>query len=281
VSLSSTSYKAALAAILVACKASHASLAGAPAWIQGDMVEIPGGTFEMGSDAPAAHGSERPVHRVTLKTFRLDRTEVTVGAYAECVRAGACREPEPYVDQRGNYRIFCNWKNPDNRLLHPINCVDFEMATSFCRWAHKRLPTEEEWEYGAREGRGGVYPWGDDMPDETRLNACGAGCRDNLVTKGFPAPPPLYEANDDWPETAPVGSFPAGASAHGILDMAGNVWEWTASEYAPYDGGPTEKKRVLRGGSWGGGDPRTERATGRFRLAPETSAQFLGFRCAQ
>jgi formylglycine-generating enzyme required for sulfatase activity len=245
------------------------------------MVEIPGGTFEMGNDSPAAHRDEKPVHSVTVKTFRLDRTEVTVQAYAECVRRGACREPESYVDKRADYRVFCNWKHPDNRLLHPVNCVDSLQADAFCAWAHKRLPTEEEWEYAAREGRGGIYPWGDDKPDPTRLNACGTGCPENLKTKGFPGPSPIYDANDGWPETAPVGSFPAGASAHGIFDLAGNVWEWTASRYVPYDGGPGEDKRVLRGGSWGGGDPRTERATGRFRLDPGTRAQFLGFRCAQ
>ena len=246
-----------------------------------NMVEIPGGTSRWGRTLRSHTVERKASSRRHREVVRLDRTEVTVQAFGECLRAGACTAPEAYVNKRGDYHIFCNWKHPDNRLTHPINCVDFEQADAFCAWAHKRLPSEEEWEYAAREGRGGVYPWGDAKPDPTRLNACGMACAENLKTKGFPGPSPLYEANDGWVETAPVGSFPAGASAHGILDMAGNVWEWTASYYAPYDGGSPEEKRVLRGGSWGGGDWRTERATGRFRLTPGTSAQFLGFRCAQ
>jgi len=246
------------------------------------MVEIPGGTFAMGSDSRDANENEKPVHPATVKSFRLDKTEVTVQAYAECVRAGACSEPDAYRNENGNYRIFCNWKHPENRLSHPINCVDFQQASGFCGWAKKRLPTEEEWEYTASAGsEGRTYPWGTDKPDETRINACGSECPDNLAAKRFPRLAPMYATSDGWPETAPAGSFPAGASKHGVLDLAGNVWEWTASEYALYDGSHAEKKRVLRGGSWGGGDPRTERTTNRFRLDPDSRAQFLGFRCAQ
>ena len=254
----------------------------APAWILGGMVEIPGGTFAMGSDSRDANENEKPVHPATVKSFRLDKTEVTVRAYNECVRAGACSEPDAYLNESGKYRVFCNWKHPQKRLSHPINCVDFQQGSAFCAWAGKRLPTEEEWEYAARAGsEGRTYPWGNDKPDQTRLNACGSECPDNLGAKRFPRQPPMYETGDGWPETAPVGSFPAGASKQGVLDLAGNVWEWTASEYALYDGSRTEEKRVLRGGSWGGGDPRTERTTNRFRLDPDSRAQFLGFRCAQ
>jgi len=246
------------------------------------MAEIAGGTFAMGSDAADANENEKPVHMVTVAAFRLDRTEVTVGAYGECVRAGRCSEPEPYTAERGNYRVFCNWHHPEDRASHPVNCVDFGQATSFCTWAGKRLPTEEEWEYAARAGaEGRKFPWGNDEPNETRLNACGDECPKNLIAQRFPGGKPMYSANDGWPETAPVGSFPAGASKHGVLDLAGNVWEWTSSLYATYDGSRTEPKRVLRGGSWGGGDAHTERTTNRFRLDPSSRAQFLGFRCAR
>ena len=247
-----------------------------------NMVAIPGGTFAMGSDDADANPSEKPVHSVTVGAFRLDRTEVTVAEYGECVRAKACSEPEPYTNERGNYRLFCNWHHPEGRMSHPINCVDFEQAKTFCSWAGKRLPTEEEWEYAARGGaEGRKFPWGNDKPDATRLNACGEECTKNLGEKRFPRGAALYSTSDGWPETAPVGSFPAGASKHGVLDMAGNVWEWTASQFTSFDGTSTEPKRVLRGGSWGGGDARTERTTNRFRLGPTSRAQFLGFRCAQ
>jgi len=255
---------------------------GAPGWIREDTVAIPGGSFAMGSDTANANENEKPVHRVTVANFRMDRTEVTVKAYRVCVDAGQCSRPDAYSFAKGDYRVFCNWGHPDNRDNHPINCVDYGQAKAFCAWAGKRLPTEEEWEYAARGGdEGRIYPWGNDEPTERHLNACGSECPSHLVAYHFPGGRALYPSSDGWPETSPVGSFPSGASKHGVLDMAGNVWEWTASTYATYDGARTESKRVLRGGSWGGGDARTERATNRFRLDEQSRAQFLGFRCAR
>lgn len=245
------------------------------------MVAIPAGSFAMGSDSPEAGDNEKPIHDVTVAPFLLDRTEVTVAAYAACVRAGACTAPDAFVDERGNYRVFCNWQHPEARANHPVNCVDFFQAQAFCAWASKRLPSEMEWELAARGGEERVFPWGNEAPDATRLNACGLACAKNLVARRFPGVPPMYSPDDAWPETAPVGSFPGGASKHGVLDLAGNVWEWTATEYATYDGKAGEPKRVLRGGSWGGGEARTERTTYRFRLDPSSRAQFLGFRCAR
>jgi sulfatase modifying factor 1 len=250
--------------------------------VRDEMVEIPGGTFAMGSDDPDANENEKPMHTARVAAFRLDRTEVTVADYGTCVRAGKCSEPEAWGEQRGDFHASCNWRHPQGRQDHPVNCVSFDQATAFCAWLGKRLPTEEEWEYAARGGaEQRKYPWGNGAPDSSRLNACGGECPPNLRAKRFYAVAPMYPDDDGWPETAPVGRFPAGASKHGILDLAGNVWEWTATAYASYDGRIHEDKRVLRGGSWGGGDPRTERATNRFRLAPTARAQFLGFRCAK
>jgi formylglycine-generating enzyme required for sulfatase activity len=253
----------------------------APGWIRGDMITIPSGSFAMGSAAVDANQNEKPVHDVTVKSFRMDRTEVTVKAYGECVRAGKCSQPDAYVDKRGDFHIFCNWRHSEGRLDHPANCVDFLQAQAFCAWAGKRLPTEEEWEFAARGGEDRKFPWGNQAPDQTRLNACGNACMKNLMAKRFPSAMPMYATSDGWPETAPVGSFPAGASKHGVLDLAGNVWEWTSTTFANYDGSGAEAKRVLRGGSWGGGDAGTERTTNRFRLEPGSRAQFLGFRCAK
>jgi formylglycine-generating enzyme required for sulfatase activity len=267
------------AAVLVSACAGRCARQGPRA--PQDMVAISGGDFFMGSDSADANENEKPVHPVRVAAFLLDRTEVTVAAYAECVRAGACRAPEAFLDERGNYRVFCNWQHPQGRDRHPVNCVDFYQARSFCAWTQKRLPTEEEWEFAARDGDGRVFPWGNESPDATRLNACGPDCSRNLVARRFPGVSPMYATDDAWPETAPVGSFPAGATTSGLLDVAGNVWEWTASEYATYDGKVHQPKRVLRGGSWGGGDPGTERTTNRFRLDPESRGQFLGFRCAR
>jgi formylglycine-generating enzyme required for sulfatase activity len=244
------------------------------------MVRIPGGELSMGSDGADANRDEKPVHQVRVADFWLDKTEVTVRAYAACVRGGACSEPDAFADKRGDFHVFCNWRHPQGRWSHPINCVDFAQAEAYCRWAGKRLPTEAEWEHAARGGESRKYPWGNATPDATRLNACEPACHANLAAKRFYAVPPMYAADDGWPETAPVGSFPAGASKQGVLDLAGNVWEWTSSLYTSYDGKHSEPKRVLRGGSWGGGDPKTERTTYRFRLDPKSRAQFLGFRCA-
>lgn len=268
---------AALAAIVAsACKT------GAPAWIADDMVPIPGGSFAMGSDAADANQDEKPVHRVTVGSFHIDRTEVTIRAYRICVASGKCTPPDAYAAAKSNYHVFCNWGHPDQRDDHPANCVDYGQAKAFCAWAGKRLPSEEEWEFAARgRGEDRVYPWGNDPPNERRLNACGSECPANLVAKRFPGDRTLYPSSDGWPETSPVGSFPAGASKQGVLDMAGNVWEWTASPYATYDGSHSEAKRVLRGGSWGGNEARTERTTNRFRLDESSRAQFLGFRCAR
>ena len=205
-----------------------------------------------------------------------------MAAYAECVRARACKEPEAFRAELGNFRIFCNWKHPQDRSTHPINCVDFSQAAAFCAWAGKRLPSEEEREYAARAGSDGrIYPWGNDKPDQSRLNACGKECPDNLVAKRFPKVGAHVRGGRWLAGDGSSGQFSRLRSKHWVLDPLGNVWEWTASEYAAYDGSHAEKKRVLRGESRGGGDRRTERTSNRFRLDPSSRAQFLGFRCAQ
>ena len=217
-------------------------------------VRLPGGTFTIG---------QQPGPRVTLSGFGIGKTEVTVGQYRACVRAGTCSAPK----SGGN----CNWKK-SGRAQHPINCVDHGQATAFCRWAGARLPTEAEWEYAARSGgKGRKYPWGDEKASCARavMDDGGKGCGSR--------------------HTLPVCSKPAGNSAQGACDLAGNVWEWVSDWYGPYPSsaqrnppGPSSGSyRVVRGGSWFSASPSLLRARRRDWNPPAVRYDDLGFRCAR
>jgi formylglycine-generating enzyme required for sulfatase activity len=228
------------------------------------MVDVPAGTFERGCDANAdCQPYSQPAHEVYLDHFAIDRVEVTVERYAVCVAEGGC-------SAAGNDGE-CTAARADGGEL-PINCVSWDQAQAYCAWADKRLPTEAEWEKAARGRDGRAFPWGNEpascelavMYDAGALG-CGAGA-------------PL-----------PVGSRPQGASPYGALDMAGNLWEWTADWYrSGYDPalrdnppGPEHgEERVVRGGSWDDmWGERAMRITERASNAPATSGRHLGFRC--
>jgi formylglycine-generating enzyme required for sulfatase activity len=256
--------------VVTACKSSGARTDA--------MVRVPGGTFQMGSEGVIP--SERPVHAVDVMSFDLDRTEVTVQAYSECVSSGACGEPDKYEGALAGAHMFCNWHHPEGRATHPINCVDWPEAAKYCAWRGKRLPTEEEWEYAARRG-GRTYPWGNEAPSERLVNACGPDCMKDGASKGF-GWSALPWGNDGWPESAPVGSFPKGASIDGAQDLIGNVWEWTSSAFSEdYSKPAATDDRVGRGGSWSNSNATSLRPTGRLRLRPTTRLNNLGFRCAK
>jgi formylglycine-generating enzyme required for sulfatase activity len=217
----------------------------------------------------------------------MDETEVTVGAFRGCVDAARCK-PFETVDWTGISEAdrkkrsqACNWGKPD-RDRHPINCVDWDQATAFCAWAAKRLPTEEEWEYAARGTEGRKYPWGDSEPGPSLLNACGSECTE-WAKKNLSAEwKPMYPGNDGWPTTAPVGAFPAGASPLGLLDMAGNVWEWTSSGWSDdYSKNRTTDGRVDRGGGWSNVDASDVRGASRSWFGPSLRSLILGLRCAR
>jgi formylglycine-generating enzyme required for sulfatase activity len=228
--------------------------AAPPAPVVDEMASVPAGTFRMGSSDAPGSSDEHPEHPVRIAAFRIDRTEVTVAAYDACARAGRCT-----AAAGADVSAFCNEGHPD-RANHPINCVDWTQADEFCRWAGKRLPTEEEWEYAARGTDGRTWPWGNDPPS-------GQLCWNRWKT---------------LQGTCAVGSFAGGDSPFGLRDMAGNVWEWTSSGYSTdYRHERDSAARVNRGGCWYDADPAYVRSAHRDRNAPAGRFDYLGFRCAR
>jgi serine/threonine-protein kinase len=256
---------------------------------QMDMIYIPAGEFMMGTNDIEAQrileGNGRqypevPTHNVTLDGFWIDKFEVTTGQYLKCVEAGVCEAAAH------NNAIFAGseyYTSPDY-ANYPVINVTWYKARAYCEWAGRRLPTEAEWEKAARGTDGRKYTWGNDPVSNDVANLCDKNC-----TARYPNP----KFNDGFPETAPVGSFPKGASPYGVMDMAGNVWEWTSSIPNPYpyvatDGREAEQdveydskwpERVWRGGTWTNGYSWL-RASLRYRSVANYWNNNLGFRCA-
>ena len=178
--------------------------------------------------------------------------------YRACVTAGKCTPPQSSLATLFVSKVdgeFCNWEIK-GREDHPINCVDWSQANAFCAAAGKRLPTEAELELAARGATMQTHPWGEEAPDSTRINGCGDECANWFHQDRHWGWNSTYPGSDGYVTTAPVGSFPAGASPFGALDMVGNVAEWTADWYGPYSAqparnptGPTEGTgHAIRGG---------------------------------
>ena len=178
------------------------------------MVRIPSGCFALGSQHN--YSDERPRHRVCLSRFQLDRTEVTVAAYARCVKAGRCT---PAIGYQGRHptRRYCNAGHAGFGR-HPINCVTWAQARAYCAWRHKRLPTEAEWERAARGTAPGPYLFGRTAP------TCALAVIAKVVKGRFV--PGCGQGS-----TLPVGSRPRDRSREGVLDLTGNVSEWAADPF--------------------------------------------------
>ena len=236
------------------------------------MVYVPAGEFEMGSDDGSP--DEQPVHTVYLGDYWIDQTEVTNGQYERCVVSGGCSKPKNSGSStRDSYYSSGQYRN------YPVIYVDWNQADAYCTWAGGRLPTEAEWEKAARGTDGRIYPWEDEF-DGTKLNYCDKNCSLDWKDEKY---------DDGYVDTAPVGSYPAGSSPYGALDMAGNVWEWASDWYAEdyYKNSPDRNPigpqsgeyRVLRGGSWGY-DDSLSRSAYRYWVDPALRNSFIGFRCA-
>ncbi len=222
------------------------------------MVYIPAGLFIMGSYIGFA--DEQPEHSVFLDAYWIDRTEVTNGMYRQCAESGACQKPK---DQSNTHSVYY----PDPQFADfPVIDIDWGSAEAYCAWAGRHLPTEAEWEKAARGTDGRTYPWGDTLPNNSRLNF-----------------------NNSTGDTVRVGSYQSGASPYGVLDMAGNVNEWVADWYdagyyaiSPHSNptGPVDGlNKGLRGGSWHT-DEYNIRSADRHYLPPDARDLVIGFRCA-
>ncbi|HSH02775.1 MAG TPA: formylglycine-generating enzyme family protein [Anaerolineae bacterium] len=256
-----------------------------------DTVFIPAGTFMMGN--AAGHSDEQPVHEVYLDDFSLGKTEVTNEMFAAFVAATGYQTT---AEQRGSAFVFADatwvvvpdayWAaptGPDSNIEglanYPVIHISWYDAHAYCQWVGGRLPTEAEWEKAARGPESFLYPWGNQF-DGHNLNYCDAQCNTTWSDTTI---------DDGYPQIAPVGHYPAGASPYGALDMAGNVWEWVADWYdsqyydhSPPDnplGPPTANYKILRGGAWDD-QPAYTRTTFRDWSAPTNANATTSFRCA-
>jgi sulfatase modifying factor 1 len=242
-----------------------------------DMIAIPAGPYwtgcELGED-PSCRARDGALLQLELPDYAIDRYEVTVADFRRCVQAGGCDASgmSGFADAADNFDwVYCNWSK-EGKDDHPINCVSWKQASSYCGWADKRLPTEAEWEKAARGTDQRTYPWGDEM----------ISC-EYAVTNETGKPGDKGCGRDS---TYPVGSKPKGASPYGVQDIVGNVWEWTADVYVAAPGVVEESHgkdhHVGKGGCWGSGNPWNSRISWSHHYSADYRSNVrLGFRCAK
>jgi formylglycine-generating enzyme required for sulfatase activity len=274
-------------------------IASAPAAIE--VVRVPAGRFMMGCSEGDAQCTpdEHPAHSVNVKAFSLAKHEVTVAEFRRfteatgyvttaegdgkgCWSGGAPGvSPHEWVVVPGR-----SWRNPGfpQSDMDPAVCITFDDASAFAHWLSKatgrryRLPSEEEWEYAVRARTRTIRPWGDG-PD----GACAFGNVHDLTSKrqnDAAWEHQHHDCDDGFRYTAPVGSYPA--NAFGILDLVGNVWEWTSSCWSETYSEPDKAcaKHVFRGGSWFN-SPKFVRASKRYADDGTDPAFSVGFRLAE
>ncbi|CAJ1584572.1 formylglycine-generating enzyme family protein [[Mycobacterium] wendilense] len=287
-----------------------------------ELVDLPGGVFPMGSRD--FYPEEAPVHEVTVAAFAIERHPVTNAQFAEFVAATghvtvaeqaldpAAFPGVPAADLVPGALVFrptagpvdlrdwrqwwiwvpgACWRRPTGPGSsveaipdHPVVQVAYPDAAAYAAWAGRGLPTEQQWEYAARGGSATVYPWGDDARPDGQLMA-------NTWQGAFPY---RNDGAAGWTGTSPVGTFPP--NAFGLLDMIGNVWEWTRTRYraghrgapqisgcCPAPAGDPTVNQVLKGGSHLCAPEYCHRyrPAARSPQSQDSATTHIGFRCVQ
>lgn len=266
-----------------------------PVWatsLKPEFIAVPGGTFQMGSDALCGYDNEKAAHPATVESFQLAKHPVTAYEWSQFIADQGYERlelwttegwewrqqenatmPEYWVEHDGHYAMI---GSQGLRPIHPdepANCLSWYEADAYCRWSGLRMPTEAEWEYAAchkpTTNQSRTFPWGNDLAN---------GAQAQFGQK-------------HW-NPGQVGQHPAGASPNGIEDMAGGVWEWTSTPFLPYpnfeafpyDGYSKDHMKglhkVCRGGSWATAAPIL-RCSFRNWYVPTYRQGFLGLRCAR
>ena len=240
------------------------------------MIQVEGGAFIMGEKVGRGGEDEMPAHEVTLSPFYISQTEVTLSQWKQF-----CDESDTYWDQWNDVKAF----SPGND--YPACFVSWEDAKEFCEWLSEkegrtyRLPTEAEWEFGARGGlQGKAFPWGDQKPDGTQCNFA-----DRLEFEKEKDVWADQNITDGYAYCAPAKAYPA--NGFGLYNMAGNLWEWCGDWYcatyykespAKDPTGPSSGRlRVIRGGAWCF-HPDLLRVSNRYGADAKLRTGFTGFR---
>ncbi len=230
-----------------------------------EMILIPEGPFRIGSDQEDIdwivrkfrsesrewYQDETPAQEIFLKSYYIDKFEVTNSQYETYIKATGKLAPKYWGDPKFN------------SARKPVVGVSFQEASDYCQWTGKRLPNEAEWEKAARGEDARKFPWGNEA-DPTRAN--------------------VFGTKDQNRYTSSVGAYPQGKSPYGVMDMAGNVWEWTSGWYFPYPDNHYKSEmfgetlKVMRGGSWNSNMDLARTAI-RGKALPDQRQSYIGFRC--